>query len=188
MKTTFLSVLICATFTLQAQYNYEPSEAFPYGRPHPEAPQQIKDFEPIIGKCNCKSITRKANGQWNDTLQMTWTFKYIMNGYAIQDETLKEDGGHSGSIRQFIADSSKWYVHYYSNKSPSPILPAWEGHKQGDSIVLYRAQKAPTGQEGFYRITFKNMNKKGFDWLGEWVNTTETFRYPTWKIYCTKED
>lgn len=30
-----------------------------------------------------------------------------MNGMAVQDETLKIDKAHSGSIRQFNTDSSK---------------------------------------------------------------------------------
>jgi len=111
-----------------------------------------------------------------------------MNGTAVQDETIKEDGSHSGSIRQFIADSSKWYVHYYSNKGPLTRLRTWEGGKRGDSIVLYNKQKAPNGTDGFFRITSNNISPKGFNWLGEWVNTTETFSFATWKINCIKRE
>ena len=79
-------------------------------------------------------------------------------------------------------------MHYYANKSPTPVLSAWSGGKQSDSIVLYRKQKAPNGTEGFYRITFSNISDNGFNWLGEWVNTSETFTFPTWKIICTKNE
>lgn len=119
-------------------------------------------------------------------MQMTWSFKYIMNGLAIQDETLKADGAHSGSIRQFNSDSSKWYVHYYSSSVIPVTLASWEGNKVQDKIILYRAQKAPNGFDGFYKITFYNMDETGYDWLGEWVNADETIRYPTWKIFCEK--
>ena len=77
-------------------------------------------------------------------------------------------------------------MHYYSNKGPTSILPAWEGGKRGDSIVLYKKQKAPNGIDGFYRITFSNISKEGFNWIGEWVDPSETIRYPTWKIRCRK--
>nr|WP_247672709.1 DUF4440 domain-containing protein [Aquimarina sp. MMG016] len=40
--------------------------------------------------------------------------------------------------------------------------------------------------DGFYKINFYDINDKGFKWLGEWVNTNESFSYPTWKIECTK--
>ncbi|MCF7561104.1 hypothetical protein L3X39_10695 [Sabulilitoribacter multivorans] len=141
----------------------------------------------MIGECHCKSTARKQDGTWAGEIDMIWRFKYIMNGMAVQDETLKADGGHSGSIRQFNADSSKWYVHYYSSKGIPKILPAWEGEKKEDKIVLYREQKAPNGMDGSYRLTFYDMSETGYKWIGEWVDKSETVVYPTWKINCTRK-
>ncbi|WP_378183216.1 YybH family protein [Aquimarina sp. SS2-1] len=186
MKIILVSLLIFTSITINAQSEYEPSAAFPFGRPNPKAPKEIKDFHPLIGICDCNSQTRNQDQSWAEPNKMTWEFKYIMNGTAVQDQTLKEDGKHSGSIRQFIADSSRWFVHYYSNTSPTPILSAWEGNKKEDKIILYREQKAPNGTDGFYKINFYDINEDGFKWLGEWVNTNETFSFPTWKIACTK--
>lgn len=187
-----LFLLFCSASLIFAQiteYKYDQSNKNPYGSPNPNAPKQILDFEDMIGECECKSISRNADQTWGDTVNMVWRFKYIMNGMAIQDETLKEDGLHSGSIRQFIPDSSKWYVHYYSSGSPSTQLPVWEGTKnENGNIILYKDQTAPNGTEGYYKITFSEISKSGFNWLGEWVNKTETFSYPTWKIYCQKID
>ncbi|RNC83561.1 MAG: hypothetical protein ED556_13490 [Winogradskyella sp.] len=188
-KALLLFTLIMSSSLAFGQYQNEPSKEFPYGKAHPDAPEQIKDFQPLIGKCKCKSTARKQDGSWNETIDMNWVFKYIMNGKAVQDETLKTDGGHSGSIRQFIADSSKWYVHYYSSVGPTTVLPAWEGNKTEDGkIILYRDQTAPNGMEGFYRITFYDITDKGYNWIGEWVDKTEKIVYPTWKIECLKED
>lgn len=174
-------------FTALAQYGYEPNEDNPFGEVNPNAPEQITDFAPLIGKSECTSQNRAQDGTWNEPVDMLWTFKYIMNGMAVQDETLKKDGAHSGSIRQFNADSLKWYVHYYSSSTAPPILASWEGEKKDNgNIVLYREQAAPNGTEGFYRITFSEISDARFEWLGEWVNINETFTYPTWKISCTK--
>jgi hypothetical protein len=160
----------------------------PYGTINPLAPKMLADFDPLIGKCNCKSISKNQEGFWADTVDMTWTFKYIMDGMAVQDETIKEDGRHSGSIRQYNPDSSKWYVHYYSTSAAPQNLPTWEGEKtENGDIVLYNEQKAPNGTEGFYRLTFSNISEHGYDWIGEWVNTAETFSFPTWKIFCIRE-
>ena len=110
-----------------------------------------------------------------------------MNGMAVQDETLKSDGRHSGSIRQFIADSSRWYVHYYSAAGPTTVLSAWEGNKKDEkTIVLYRERKAPNGMDGYYRLTFYDISKTGYKWVGEWVDKTEKIIFPTWKIECVK--
>lgn len=181
--------LFCVLFTTfcLGQYKYDVSEKHPYGLPNPEAPAQIKDYQAMIGSCNCKSVVRKQDGSWAEPEDMIWRWKYIMNGTAVQDETLKADGSHSGSIRQFIKDSSRWYVHWFSTKTPSPQLSAWEGNKKGDKIILYREQKAPNGMEGSYRLTFYDMSKTGYKWIGEWVDKTEKIVYPTWKIECIRK-
>lgn len=183
---TILLSIFSTSITI-AQYDYEPTATHPFGQPHPDAPQQLKDFEPMIGVCDCKSTSRTPDGSWSDAVDMRWTFKYIMNGMAVQDETLKADGKHSGSIRQFIADSSKWYVHYYSSNAPSVVLPTWEGKKKDGAIVLYRDQKSPNGIDGFYRLTFYDMSKTGYKWIGEWVSKDESIEYPTWKIDCARK-
>jgi len=185
-KIIFISALLFSSIAINAQYSYEPSEKFPYGRPNPDSPEQIKDFEPMIGLCNCKSTTRNQDGSWADPIDMTWKFKYIMNGMAVQDETLKQDGIHSGSIRQFNADSSKWYVYYYTLKGIPKSLTAWEGNKKDGKIILSKEQAAPNGAEGFYRLTFYDMSKTGYKWIGEWIDNAETIIYPTWKIECTR--
>tara|TARA_R100000935_G_C2842059_1_gene171973 strand:+ start:19019 stop:19591 length:573 start_codon:yes stop_codon:yes gene_type:complete len=188
MKLLLTFLFITTLATAQNSYEYAAGPSQPFGKLNPSAPAETADYAPLIGMCNCTSTARKPDQTWAEPQQMTWTFKYIMNGFAVQDETLKEDGSHSGSIRQFVADSTRWYVHYYSNAAPTPVLSAWEGGKRGDSIVLYRKQKAPNGTDGFYRITFNNISEKGFNWLGEWIDTTETFTFPTWKIVCTKTE
>lgn len=187
MKNPIALLCILCTFSGVSQFSYEPSATFPFGRANPEAPMQIKDFEPMIGECNCVSVTRKADQNWAEPVPMVWRFKYIMNGMAIQDETLKEDGTFSGSIRQFVPDSTRWYVHYYNTSAPSNVLPAWEGNRTANGdIILYREQKAPNNTDGYYKITFSEISAEGFKWLGEWVSEDESFHYPTWKIDCKK--
>ncbi len=171
-KTTTLvfTMLFLATAAF-AQYEYDVSKALPFGKANPEAPQQVKDYEALMGSCNCKSTSRNQDGTWAEPIDMIWRWKYILNGMGVQDETLKSDGRHSGSIRQFIADSSKWYVHYYSSAGAVTKLPTWEGSKtENGNIVLYRDQPAPNGTEGYYRLTFYDISSSGYKWVGEWVD------------------
>lgn len=172
----------------QTSYNdFEPNTQHPFGKPNPKAPTQITDWAELIGESECKSISRNPDGTWADTLDMIWRFKYIMNGWAVQDETLKADGKNAGSIRQYNADSAAWYVHYYSSGYAAPVLPAWKGNiNEEGEINLYKEQQAPNGMEGFYKISFTEISEKGFNWLGQWVNPDESIIYPTWKIYCRK--
>lgn len=186
MKTTLIIFLILCTTFCFGQYDYEVSETNPFGLPNPEAPEQIKDFNLMIGLCNCESTTRNQDGTWSTPEKITWEWKYIMNGTAVQDQTLKPDGSHSGSIRQFNKDSSRWYVHWFSTKTPSTKFPVWEGNKKNDNIVLYKEQKAPNGTDGYFRLTFYDISKTGYKWVGEWTNISEKVVFPTWKIDCKR--
>jgi len=189
MKIKLLTSILLATSVITfAQFDYDVSETNPYGKYNPKAPNQLLDYKDLIGTCNCESQSRKADGTWDEPVKMVWMWKYIMNGTAIQDETLKEDGKHSGSIRQFDLDSLKWKVHYYSSVSSPSKLPTWEGTKTKEQkIILYKEHNAPNGKEGFYRLTFYDISKEGFKWVGEWTDKDEKIIYPTWKIKCLKK-
>ena len=168
-------------------YPFEPSPEHPFGLPNPEAPKEIRDFALLIGECDCESISRKPDQSWAEPIDMLWRFKYIMNGMAVQDETLKADGRHTGSIRQFDAQSGQWLVHFYAGGSISNPLMTWEGKKnEKGEIVLYRDNPSPQGAPGFYKISFYDIKETGFRWLGEWVNPDESIHYPLWKINCVK--
>lgn len=174
---------------LNAQnYNHIVSEKLPYGSWNPEAPKELKDFDSLIGTCDCKSVNRNSDGTWKDTVNMVWTYKYIMNGKAVLDETLKEDGAHSMSIRQYNADSAKWYVTFFSSKGANPAPSTWAGGRKGDDIVLYLNQKAPNGTEGYSRLTFYDISEKGYRWKGEWVDINETISFPFWVIDCKRKE
>ena len=188
------AVLTCLTLcwspsSLRAlDFEYEPSADHPFGRPNPEAHANLSDFAPMIGECDCISEQRNPDGTWQDAVKMTWRFKYIMNGLAIQDETLKESGAHAGSIRQVHPESGKWHVYYYSQNSVPDSLSTWVGGNNGDSIVLSMPQKAPNGMEGVSRLTFYDISADGFKWIGEWVDNLDapSIVYPFWKIDCKK--
>jgi hypothetical protein len=181
----FFSLLF--TSAAFAQFEYEPSDDYPFGRLNPEAPEEVGDFDPLIGESRCESVTRASDQTWNQPHEMIWRWKYIMNGLAVQDETLRTEAPMAGSIRQFNADSSAWYVHYYSMGGISQTLPSWKGNKDKEGrIVLYREQKSPNGLDGFYRLTFYDITEESFEWIGEWVTRDESFTFPTWKISCKK--
>lgn len=176
--------------TQKSDFQYTSSPDQPYGAYNPEAPEQLKDFEPMIGSNLCESLLRNPDGSWQDTVSVIWEFKYIFDGKAVQDITWKEDGNHSMSIRQFNPDSSKWAVTYFSTSNASFSPPTWSGGKtKNGDIVLTRPQKAPgSGSPGTNRLTFFDISDDSFNWIGEWVSEDESVVYPFWKIWCVKED
>ena len=171
--------------TPNAQYNS--NEQNPFGLLNPDAPEQLSDFVPMIGICDCQSIRRNPDGSWQDTSQMIWSFKYILNGTAIQDEVW--DGNrYATSIRQFHPDSLEWIVSYRSYPTISYNVSVWRGKKENDQIVLDLNQKAPNGMDGLSRLIFYNISDTGFDWKGAWVNEEKAIVYPFWYIFCKKRE
>ena len=188
-KISLLTIIVLISFSTFSQYEFEISKENPFGKLNPEAPKQTADYEKLIGECDCKSERRKPDGKWAKPVDMVWRWKYIMNGKAVQDETLKADKIHSGSLRQFSKDSLKWFVHYYASNSPASKLSTWEGNKKEDgTIVLYMPQKAPNGTDGFSRLTYYEITDNGYKWKGEWVDKTEKIVFPFWRITCTRKD
>ncbi len=190
MKAAILFTLLIISCQLSAQVEpdnlkFEPNEQHPWGRPNPNTPE-VKEFDEMIGTCDCRSVTRNADQTWADTTDMVWKFKYIMNGTAVQDEVWRNNGQYAGSIRQYHQDSAKWVVTYFSNPGIPWVPGIWYGSRMNNEIVLFKDQKAPNGMDGFYRITFYDLRPEGFNWKGEWVNPTQTFSYPTWLIFCVK--
>jgi hypothetical protein len=158
-----------------------------FGKPNPNAPAEITDYKELIGINDCTSQRRKADGTWPEPQKISWTFKYILDGMAVQDETYKPDGAHAGSIREYSKEDKKWYVHFYSTPSKaSKQLSTWEGNRTGNEMILLREQKAPNGADGYYKIRFYNISPEGFDWLGAWVSKDESVVFETWKIGCRK--
>lgn len=168
-------------------YQYSANNKKPYGQISPDAPAELADFAPLIGTCDCRSLKRISQTEWADTANMVWTFKYIMNGWAVQDESYDETGSYNSSIRQYLPDSSSWYVTFFSGKGPVSTPRTWEGGKTADgNILLNKPQAAPNGMEGKYRIIFSDISEEGFNWEGDWTSPDESIVYPTWKIWCKK--
>ncbi|MCR9288976.1 MAG: hypothetical protein NXI23_16500 [Bacteroidetes bacterium] len=167
---------------------YEPNPAKPYGDLNPNAPEQVADFRPMIGQSECKSVSRNPDGSWQDTVDMLWQFKYIMNGTAVQDEVWRGNDLFAGSIRQYHADSAQWVVSYFSYPSVPYTPNVWHGNKKDNEIILTKPQKAPNGMNGSSTLTFYDINFYEFKWKGAWVSEDGTTEYPFWMIDCKKRE
>ena len=54
----FSALLFSQSISSQKEMSYEPSAQFPYGKYNPIAPEQLKDYQDLIGKCKCISEPR----------------------------------------------------------------------------------------------------------------------------------
>lgn len=160
---------------------------FAFGMPAKDAPPELLDYAEMIGISDCVSTNRALDGTWGEPKEMVWKFRYILGGTAVEDSTMREDGLHAGSIRQFNPETKSWYVHFFSNTAKPPaVLSSWAGTRNGNEIRLSSEQKAPNGADGFYKIRFYEISDSGFKWLGTWESKDGSVKFENWKIECRK--
>ena len=189
----YLLVLIAITaWSFHAccqQGKYEGSIENPYGLLNPNAPVEVGDYADLIGRSSCHSIKRNPDGSWQDTVRMVWTFKYILDGFAVQDYSIKDDGTHTSSIRQYQPDSARWYVTFFPKINPPANPGVWSGNKEDNGdIVLYKPHPLPNGTSGTSRLTFKDISSESFNWVGEWISLDKNIQFPFWKLHCQKTE
>ncbi len=142
---------------------YGPSPAFPFGRPHPEAPRQLDEFAFFVGEFACRDRTRQRDGSWSE-FPAIWNGAYFLNGFGIQDKYWSP-ARYTSNIRIFDAASGEWKVTYFS--APRYFSGVWSGGKQGDDMVLLRETGLAEGKVRVSRLTFFDITDNGFEWKSE---------------------
>ncbi|MCB0373241.1 MAG: hypothetical protein KDD31_09555 [Muricauda sp.] len=195
MKLTYITCMFIGFFMQGQTIEYsqkltafEASPGFPYGIPNPKAPEQIRDFDDLIGTCDCKSLQYRP-GVANDTLPLLWKWKYILNGNAVQDEGWfgNDDTFQSSftSIRILDPATKKWTVPFFIPQlRGDPQI--WKGGRENDVIVLRKEQKSNSGDDIQSILTFSNISDDGFNWEGKIVNHTKNTSRVFWRIWCKK--
>jgi hypothetical protein len=165
------------------EMGYEPGNRYPFGRPNPDAPPELSQFSFMIGQNDCnEQRLNNATGKW-DSGERTWDAQYYLNGFAIRDSG-RSGTRSNGNVRIFDTASQQWNVTFFS--MPAYSSGVWSGGMDDEKMVLLRPQKAPgTDFDGFSRLTFSNIDDRGFDWTGEWVSADGNTVFPFWRISCT---
>jgi hypothetical protein len=184
LLTLFLLTACQAKQPRAAPLSYEPSEQYPYGRANPDAPEELMQFNFMVGRNDCtEQRLNSATGDWTEA-ERSWDAYYFMNGYAIRDEG-RSGSATNGNIRVYNAEAGEWVVTFFS----APVFSSgiWRGKKDGENIVLRQAQQAPgTDLDGYSTLTFSNISAQGFEWTGEWISEDGSVVFPFWRIQCQK--
>ena len=185
MKTILLVIIAVASFasvrsqvpSLEKNIEYEPNVAYPYGRLNPKAPKETAQFGFMIGVFDCvDQVPGPEDGKWIKS-KTVWTSKYFLNGFGVQDTFVNPTTVAMGT-RIFDPGKGKWIVNYFQSQ-PSYFAGVWEGLKEGENMIM-RLERG----ENENRLTFSQIKKDGFEWIGEIVNGEKVT--PFWKISCKR--
>ena len=143
---------------------YEPSEENPFGKINPAAPEELKQFDFMVGICDCIDSIPQPNNKWV-SFPSIWRAKYFLNGYGIQDNNFNPQNPTT-NLRLYDKATKEWKVTYIS-AAQSYYAGLWEGKKEGDDIIVY--QKRGDGQP-YSKLSFYNISEDGYDWKSETVH------------------
>jgi hypothetical protein len=144
-----------------------------FGEPNPNAPAPLSRFAFLIGKWTCEARVRSADGEWQ-TLQGTWTGRFILDGYAIADEYRMT--GSSGellvlglNLRTDDATSQTWNMKWLNALAGTwvDLGPAELGGVSVDGRSIVYALREPVAAHAYTRATYTNISEQHFTWRGE---------------------
>lgn len=181
-----MGVVVSALFLLQQaapalDVRYEPSVAYPHGRPHPEAPAELSQFAFFIGAFACTDRRLGPNGDWIE-FPAIWNGHYFMNGHAIQDQYWAP-GFFTSNIRQFDEGEGVWRVSFFSEPNYSSGI--WVGGIDQGDMVLMRDISQPDGSVIVSRLTFSEIDEDGFFWTG--ASETPSGWRDSWTSQCRRQ-
>ena len=80
--------------------------------PHPNAPPETAQFDFLIGEWKCQTRWMQPDGTLADGPSATWSGRYVLDGWAIQDDWVspQPDGSlfRGFNIRSFNAQTGQW--------------------------------------------------------------------------------
>jgi hypothetical protein len=139
----------------EVDVSYAPGPAYPFGRPHPDAPAELEQFAFMVGEFDCVDEMRQKDGSFL-RFRAIWNARYFLNGFGIQDEYWTPRF-FTSNIRIYDPKSKQWQVTFF--RMPGYQSGVWQGKKEGNMMVMRR-----DGRTIGPGLTFYDISEDGFRW------------------------
>lgn len=134
-------------------------------RPHLDAPEQTAQYAFLIGEWQCRTRSRRPDGS-ETTGSALWIARYILGGWAIQDEWFGtgQDGGtfYGTNIRSYDPKRGKWNNRWLP--SGSLEWTHFDSEQVGDTMVMIGGRGRDSVGDYVDRNTFHSISPSHFDW------------------------
>lgn len=144
-----------------------------FGSLNPNAPSVLSRFAFLVGRYRCEAKLKSSNGEWQ-TFQATWDGRFILDGYAIEDEYRMTDP--SGKLivigmnfRTYDPAQQKWNIKWLNGLGGTWMDLGTDdlGGVQIDDHSIIYAFKESVAFQAYVRATYTNISKTHFTWRGE---------------------
>ncbi|MDH3523875.1 MAG: hypothetical protein OES32_09840 [Acidobacteriota bacterium] len=158
--------LLLAPWGLAAAAGPPAATRSPTAGPHPAAPEETAQFGFLIGEKRCTTRNMQPDGTYADAGEAEWNGRYILDGWAIEDEWIKTlpDGTvfRGINIRSFNPETRKWDNRWLATGSLQ--WKYFEAEQVGDTMVMIGGEGEDFRGPFVDRNTFSEIREGGFDW------------------------
>jgi len=135
--------------------------------PHPDAPPETAQFAFLVGRWDCTIRSMKPDGSGYSEGRATWTGRFILGGWAIQDvwESVQPDGSrfYGTNIRSFNPKTRKWDNRWLP--SGSLQWSYYQAEKVGDTMVMTGGEGVDAAGRAYLdRNTFSQIGPQAWRW------------------------
>ncbi len=152
-----------------------------YGKPNPNAPQELSQFAFLIGKWRCDPKLKREDGTW-ESLNAIWEGRYILDGYAIADEyRMTTPAGEllvlGINLRCYDSKKKAWNMKWLNALAGTwvDLGPKELGGVMADEKAISYSMKEPVARHAFTRATYTNISADHFTWRGDRSNDGKTW-------------
>lgn len=139
----------------------------PFGQVHPAAPEETAQFSFLIGEWSCSIRRMQKDGTLGQPTAATWTGRYILDGWAIQDEWISTDAqgklSHGMNVRSFNQETSKWDNRWLASGSLRWL--SFQSEQLGDRMVMTSEPRHDAkGRPFLSRNVFHDISNDAWRW------------------------
>ena len=135
--------------------------------PNPAAPKETAQFAFLVGEWDCTIRRMRPDGSLGAPTGATWTGKFILDGWAIQDywvSTNAEGGAaHGTNIRSFNPETGKWDNRWLASGDLQWLY--FSAEKIGETMVMTGGERTDAaGRSYLVRNTFHDISADSWKW------------------------
>ena len=156
-----------ATNGITEDYN---KEELAFGKLNTNAPKETLQYGQLIGEWDIIFFRKVNDSTWSES-RANWIFKYILDGYAVQDYWINFSDKkqfpesrdlHGTNIRIYNPKLESWQCVWIENGT-NTIDGIWKSYKNDkDEIILQ-------DNDDSWIITFYNITEESFDWKWDFI-------------------
>jgi hypothetical protein len=144
-----------------------------YGKLNPKAPVELARWAFLIGARSGEAKLKQDDGTWQ-TLRITWEGRYILDGYAIEDEYRMWNAAGELLVlglnfRAYDVKNETWNMKWLNglNGTWTDLGDPQLGGVHVDEKSIWYILKESLAHHALTRATYTNISPDHFIWRGE---------------------